>query len=103
MPSRIKGALTIAVLLVAIGLGIAYAASVEISRDVPGAITINFVSIQESADIDGNGKVDRQDLEAVARKLNSRSDGEVREDINHDGIVDVADLAIVARYFGQPV
>ena len=92
-----------AVCLLAFGLGIQYASSAEISRSVPGRITINFLTIQASADIDGNGVVDHRGLMVMAAKLNTYPAGKSREDINHDGLIDVLDLAIVAQYFGQRV
>ena len=97
----IKTALIIALFVLAIGVGITYATSVEISRSVPGSITLNLVPIKVLADIDGNGIIDHQDLLAVTQKLNTRPVGDVREDINRDGIVDVTDMAIIAQFFGQ--
>ena len=95
--------LVIAMLVLVLGLSISYATSAQIFRPVPGSITINLVPIEELADIDGNGKVDHRDLVAVARVLNTRPASDMREDINHDGIIDVFDLAIVARYLGREV
>lgn len=83
--------------------GIAYAASVQVSRPIPSGITVNVLSIQALADIDGNGIVDDLDLEAIRAKLGTRPNGILPEAINHDGIVDLFDLAIVARYFGLEV
>ena len=88
-----------AMLVLALGLGVAYPASATISKPVPGSITINLVTIEESADINRDGKVDQQDLLAVIRKLDTLAGLGLREDINHDGVVDVLDLAIVARFF----
>ena len=87
----------------ALGLGIAYGASVEISSSVPGGVTINIVPIQASADVNGDGIVDRRDLAAVTRKLGTHPAGRAREDINHDGTIDIIDLTIIAQYFGQRV
>ena len=42
-------------------------------------------------------------LLTVSRELNTRVVGDVPEDVNSDGVVDVLDLAIVASYFGQGV
>ena len=86
-------------LVLALGLGVAYAASSQVSRSVPGSITIHLVTIEEPADINRDGKVDRQDLLAVTRKLDTLAGLGLREDVNHDGVVDVLDLAIVARFF----
>ena len=96
-----KAALVFVVLVSALGLGIPYAASASISRPVGGSVTINILPIQASADVDGNGIVDGQDLLAVARKLNTMPAGDAREDVNRDSVIDVIDLAIVARYSGQ--
>ena len=98
-----KAALVIVVLACALGLSIPYAASASISRPVGGSGTINILPIQASADVDGNGIVDGQDLLAVARKLNTVPAGHAREDVNRDSVIDVIDLAIVARYSGQEV
>lgn len=89
--------------LIALGLGIAYATSAQVSRSVPGGITVNIIPIQSLADIHGDGKVDHQDLMAVIGGLHTRPAGGATEDINHDRTVDVLDLAIVARYFGREV
>ena len=90
--------------LLALGLAIAYANSTGISRDVSASITISdVVPTEVLVDIDGNGKVDQQDLKLIARKLNTHPPGVIREDVNRDGIVDVFDLAIVAWHFGQEV
>ena len=99
----IKAALTIALFLLAIGLGAIHGGVSDITRPVPGRITVNVLSIQASADVDGNGRVDIGDLKEVSRKLNTSTTRRIREDINHDGVVDVVDLAIVARHFGQVV
>ena len=95
--------LLVVLLALLLGLGIAYAASREISRDIPGSITINIVSIEEILDFDRDGSIDHLDLLAVSRKLNTRAVGDVPEDVNGDGVVDVLDLAIVASYFGRDV
>ena len=95
----IKTVLIPSLLVFAVGLGIAYGTSAEISRDIPAITVINVISLADLADIDGDGKVDRRDLMAIATKLNTRPAEDAREDINHDGAIDVSDLAIVARYF----
>ena len=79
-----------------IGIGIGHANSVF--RDVPGGITINQLPISASADIDGDGRVGHEDLLAVASSLGRSPSVLAREDVNHDGLVDVVDLAIVGRY-----
>ena len=90
-------------LALVIGLGITDASSVEISRSVPGNITINYLPIEATADINCDGIIDGQDLTAIARLLNAHPVGKAREDVSGDGAIDVFDLAIVARYFGQEV
>ena len=92
-----------AMFVLALGLGVAYAASANISKSVHGSITINLLTIGEPADVNRDGRVDRQDLLAVSRKLDTLAVLGMREDINHDGVVDVLDLAIVARFFGLGV
>jgi len=99
----IKTALVVAILLLALGLGIAYAASFEISRPIPGGITINLVPLHMSVDINRDGSVDHHDRMAIVGKFHAPSSGETKEDINRDGAVDVLDLALVARYFGKRV
>ena len=96
------GLLAFGVLLL-VGLSIAHASSAEISRAVPGGITVYVVPTEALADIDGNGVVDHRDLMAIRRKLGLLSGPDAVEDINRDGTVDVLDLAIVARYFGLEV
>ena len=93
--------LTVVLLALLLGLGIAYAASREISRDIPGSVTINIVSIEEILDLERDGSIDHLDLLAISRKLNTV--GGVPEDVNGDGVVDVLDLAVVASYFGREV
>ena len=95
--------MVLAVLALVLGLGIAYATSTEITRSVPGSITINYLPIQASSDINCDGIIDGQDLKAVARLLNAHPLGKAREDVNGDGAIDLFDLAIVARHFGQEV
>ena len=85
------------------GVAVAYAAAGEISRPVPGGMTISAVPIKASADVNRDLVVDRHDLMAVVRNMGSRPVSPVREDINHDGRIDVLDLAIVARYLGEEV
>ena len=92
-----------AMFVLALGLGVAFAASATVSKSVPGSITINLVTIEEPADVNRDGKVDQQDLLAVTRKLDTVTVLGTREDINHDGVVDVLDLAIVARFLGLEV
>ena len=87
------------VLVLALTLGIAYATPVEISRSVPGSITL--ANILPLGGVDGDGKVDLQDLQAVASKLDTRSTPGASEDTNNDGIIDMPDLAIMAQNLGQ--
>ena len=98
-----KISVIVTVLALVLSLGIAYANSTDISRSVPGSITINYLPIQATADINCDGTIDSQDLRAVAGLLNTHPAGVVREDVNDDGAIDVIDLAIVARHFGQEV
>ena len=86
-----------------LGVSVAYGGASEISRSMPGSVTINVVSIQQLADINGSGTIDGPDLTAVTTKLNSEPAPGAPEDINRDGEIDVLDVAIVARYFGQEV
>ena len=49
-----------------------------------------------SADVNGDGVVNIQDLVIVANAL-----GEAEPDLNGDGVVNIQDLVIVANAFGQ--
>ncbi len=98
----IKVGLLVLLVLAALGMTISYA-TVEVSRDVPGTATINLLPIQESADVSKNRKVDNPDLLAIVAKLGSRATAGDPEDVNHDGVIDVLDLALVARHVGQEV
>ena len=89
--------------MLALGLGIASATPGEISRSVPGSITINVVSIEALADVDGNGIVDQRDLMAVTGRLGTPAAPGEPEDVNRDGIIDVLDLAVIARFLGLEV
>ena len=82
---------------------IASASSARISKSMPGSVNINVISIQEMADVDGNGIVDHLDLQAVAGAMGTQPVDSAREDVNRDGVVDVLDLALVARYIGREV
>ena len=75
----------------------------EISRDIPGSVTINLVPIEASLDLDRSGRVDRADLQAIAEKLGTIAGPGDREDINNDGVIDVSDLAIAALHLGEEV
>ena len=86
-----------------LGLAITYASGTEVTHSLPGTVRVIVLPIQWSADIDLNGRVDRGDLVAVATRLNTAVAPGEREDINHDGAIDVLDLAIVARYLGEDV
>ena len=97
---RIRSAIIIALVVLAIGIGVVRAGVGQISRPVPGGVTINLLPPHASADIDGNGKIDAQDLLAITGKLNTLAVGDAREDTNHDGVIDVVDLAFVARFLG---
>ena len=95
--------MTIAILLVSLSVGIAYATSTEITRSVPGHVAINVIRIQESLDVNGDGRIDEGDLAAIARKLGAQAEPGAREDVNGDGTIDSLDLALVASYFDQEV
>ena len=58
--------MTIAILLVSLSVGIAYATSTEITRSVHGHVAINVIRIQESLDVNGDGRIDEGDLAAIA-------------------------------------
>ena len=64
-------ALIVAPCLLALGLGISYAASSEIARPVQGGVTIFAVPIQASADVNRDGVVNHLDSVDITRKLNT--------------------------------
>lgn len=82
----IKSTFIIVLLLVASSLGIVFSASAEISRPVPGSLTINITA-------------DHRDLVAVTKKFGASIARDEREDINRDGVVDILDLTLVAQFF----
>ena len=55
-------------------------------------------------DLDGDGKVDTQDVAIVARAFGS-FEGEprfdLRADVDGNGRIDMFDIALVARHFGE--
>ncbi len=93
----------IALCLLALAGSMAYASTREISRDVPGSVTINLVPIEASLDLDGSGIVDRADLQVIAGKLGQTVGPGDRGDINNDGRIDVRDLAVGGLYLGKGV
>ena len=48
-----------------------------------------------------DGTINHEDLRTVSEALGSTTPNLPWLDINGDGIVDILDLAIVARHFGQ--
>ncbi len=103
----IKISLAVAVLLFGICLEVIRADSVQISRSVPGNVTLHVVSGAGRADVDRSGKVDHRDLLAISKKFQSRpaagsSEGP-DEDVNQDGVIDVLDLAAIGRFFDLKV
>ena len=69
---RLKGpaaALVAALFVTSLGLSIALADLPGVIRPVDGAITVNLIPIQASADINGDGTVDAQDLTDLASLL----------------------------------
>ena len=55
-----------------------------------------YLKTEVSADVNGDGVVNIQDLVIVANAL-----GEAEPDLNGDGVVNIQDLVIVANAFGQ--
>ena len=54
-------------------------------------------------DVDGNRIVDQRDLMAVNRRLDTPAAPGEPEDVNRDGIIDVLDVAVIARFLGLGV
>lgn len=58
-------------------------------------------------DFDGNGFVEEKDWKFVAEHLGKKledlnlADGDSNPDVNHDGIIDIFDLTLVARHMGK--
>ena len=94
--------LLLAVLL-SMSMGLAYA-SLDRRFDMPivATVTVKVESPSHVADINDDGKVDGEDLRIVARNIGASPPGEVRGDVDGSHVVDVSDLAFVARYF-KPV
>lgn len=82
--------------------GLAYAlATREFNLSITGTVTVQMVSQAQAADVNGDGVVDGADLRIVASNLGTSPPGDERADIDGNGVVDVLDLALVALYFGQ--
>ena len=86
-----------------LGLGVVLASTTEVTHPVQSHVNITVLRLQWSADVDFSGRVDFDDLAAVTARLCSPAYSGDRVGINQDGVVDVLDLAIVARYLGQDV
>ena len=53
-------------------------------------------------DVNGDGKVNSEDLRLIAANLGTRPPDDPRADVDGDGMVDARDLAAVAISFGRP-
>ena len=69
--------------------------TLHIIPDLDGEIYLKQAT-RPSADVNGDGVVNIQDLVIVANAL-----GEAEPDLNSDGVVNIQDLVIVANAFGQ--
>ena len=91
----------IAAAVIAATVGLTYAAfDREFKLPVQATVTVKLVSFIETADVNGDGRVDRGDLRIVASNINTRAPGDEKADVDNNGAVDIGDLAFVARYFG---
>ena len=99
----VKGTVFTGLVALLLGLGVVFASTTEITHPVPSHVKVSVLPLQWSADVDFSGRVDFNDLLTVLARLNTSASSGERVDINHDGVVDVVDLAIVARYIGDDV
>ena len=89
---------------VAVGatFGLVYAlVTQEFNLSITGTVTVELVSPEADADVNGDGVVDGADLRIVASNIGVSPPDDPRADVNGDGVVDVLDLVLVALYFGQ--
>ena len=87
----------------AIALGSAYAAfDRRIELPIRATVTVNALLAPGAADVNDDGVVDEADLLIVAQDLNSDHPADPRADVDGNGRMNVADLAFVARYLGSP-
>lgn len=81
-------------------IGLAYAAKDrEFDLPVTATVTLKIQSAEEAADINNDGKVDAADLAIVARNISSSPVLDGRADVDKNGKVDVFDLGFVALHF----
>ncbi len=87
---------------VAVGLvltaGLAYGALVNRQFDLPITATVTVKSAFAAADVNDDGRVDEVDLKLVARNLGISPPADIGADVDGNLVVDVYDLAFVARY-----
>ena len=104
MKLRWKTTLVALALAAAVGatVGLVYATKGK-KFDLPinATVTITLPNPVEDADVNDDGKVDGVDLSIVTRNLNTSPPGDDRADVDRNGVVNITDLAFVARYFGQ--
>jgi hypothetical protein len=75
------------------------------ARDVT-SLEFNSISSSLSTDVNGDGKVDIQDLSEVASSYGIRSGDsrwKAKYDINNDGLIDIFDLTLVSKDIGKVV
>ena len=83
-------------------VGLVYATKgQEFDLPINATVTIKMANPAEDADVNDDGKVDGVDLSIVTRNLNTSPPGDNRADVDSNGVVNIRDLAYVARYFGQ--
>ena len=82
------------------GAGLVYAA-LDRKFDLPvtATVTVKIATAAETADVNGDGIVNGEDLMIVVRNLNTSPAGDDRADVDGSGVVDIGDLAFVARHF----
>ncbi len=66
-------------------------------RQEPGEVRQNYAGVPLREDIDHNGRVDILDAFAVARDLRDRREPDPRADLNHDGRIDSDDVTLIAQ------
>ena len=89
-------------LVAAMAVGLIYAGvQTEFNRAIPAGVTVR--SACGAADLNNDGVVDGQDLQIVARNINTSPPGDPRADVINNNIVDIFDLAFVASCFSSVI
>jgi len=66
-------------------------------------VTSNITRQSPPWDVNEDGKVDILDLVLVGRYFGESSPANPRADVNQDGIVDIVDLTLIGVHFGEVI